>query len=159
LRREDKLRLRQRYAFRCGYCGISEAEVGSELTVDHFHPRSKGGSDLPENHVYCCHYCNESKNDYWQPDSEERILHPEQEDHSLHIHLGNDGRLIGNTPTGVFHISRLRLNRPALVARRAELLGKEQDRAQNRLIASEVSEIRQMLLALQSFVQSRGEPD
>jgi hypothetical protein len=27
--------VRARYAFCCGYCGVSEADVGGELTVDH----------------------------------------------------------------------------------------------------------------------------
>jgi 5-methylcytosine-specific restriction endonuclease McrA len=79
--------IRQRYAFRCGYCGTSENEVGAELTIDHFRPRSEGGTDSPENLVYCCHACNEFKGDYWQPDSVERLLHPEQDDLSQHIAL------------------------------------------------------------------------
>jgi hypothetical protein len=38
-------RARQRFASRCGYCGVSDVEVGATLTIDHHRPRSRGGSD------------------------------------------------------------------------------------------------------------------
>ena len=41
----ERRALRERYQFRCGYCGVHENEVGAELTVDHFQPRSSGGTD------------------------------------------------------------------------------------------------------------------
>ena len=40
---EQRTALREQYDFRCGYCSISETDAGSELTVDHFQPTSKGG--------------------------------------------------------------------------------------------------------------------
>ncbi len=42
----------------CEYCGVSETDTGGLLTVDHFHPQAEGGSDAPENLIYCCHFCN-----------------------------------------------------------------------------------------------------
>jgi 5-methylcytosine-specific restriction endonuclease McrA len=57
-------RIRERYGFRCGYCGVHEDEVGALLTLDHFHPRARGGSDTEDNLVYCCHACNEYKGDW-----------------------------------------------------------------------------------------------
>ncbi|MBI1924525.1 HNH endonuclease [Candidatus Poribacteria bacterium] len=56
---EQREAMRQRYQFRCGYCGTSEVEAGAELTVDHFQPRSRDGVDAPDNWVYCCHACKE----------------------------------------------------------------------------------------------------
>ena len=53
--------VRERYAFCCGYCGVSEADVGGELTVDHFCPVSAGGDDSDENLVYACVRCNQYK--------------------------------------------------------------------------------------------------
>ena len=53
---------------RCGYCGVEEAEVGAELTVDHFQPRAQNGTDNAANLVYCCNACNQFKGDYWQLD-------------------------------------------------------------------------------------------
>ena len=110
--------LRERYRFRCGYCGVHESDAGAELTVDHFQPRARGGTDSIDNLVYCCHACNEFKGDYWQPESPCRLLHPLHDDPASHLSLSDDGKLSGLTETGAFHIRRLHLNRPALVARR-----------------------------------------
>ncbi|MCY2996250.1 MAG: HNH endonuclease signature motif containing protein [Planctomycetota bacterium] len=72
MRQDQREALRYRFGFRCGYCGVAECDVGAELTVDHFQPRSRGGLDEPDNWVYCCHPCNEFKGDCWQPDSSDR---------------------------------------------------------------------------------------
>jgi hypothetical protein len=120
LRKKDREYLRQLYVFRYGYCGISETEMGAELTNDHFQPTSQGGSDARENIVYCCHPCNEFKSDHWQPDSEERILHPLNDDLTPHWQEEASGLLVPKTATGQFHIEKLHLNRPQLVAHRME---------------------------------------
>ena len=120
MRQEERLSLRQRFQFRCGYCGVRERDVGAELTVDHFHPGSKGGADDPENWVYCCHACNEFKGNYWQPDSARRILHPFRDDLTIHYVERDDGALQGLSETGTFHIERLHLNRKQLVEHRYE---------------------------------------
>ena len=88
MRTPAKQIVRQRYVFQCGYCGIQESEAGSERTIDHFQPRSQGGTDALDNLVYCCHACNEYKGDYWQPDSVHRLLHPLQDDITDHITEG-----------------------------------------------------------------------
>lgn len=119
--RIDRDQLRETYAFRCGYCGTTEASAGAELTVDHFRPRSRHGSDDADNLVYCCHACNEFKGDFWNPDGERRILHPLRDDMTFHMQERQDGTWEGLTTTGEFHIERLRLNRPALVAQRLRL--------------------------------------
>jgi 5-methylcytosine-specific restriction endonuclease McrA len=54
----ERLALRQRYNFCCGYCGVRETDVGAALTIDHFQPISRGGEDTPANWVYCCFACN-----------------------------------------------------------------------------------------------------
>jgi len=120
MRHEERESLRRRFGFRCGYCGVAEREVGSELTVDHFQPRSRGGSDEPDNWVYCCHPCNEFKGDYWQPDSSQRILHPLRDAIDTHMVEQEDGTLRAFSETGSFHIERLHLNRPQLVEYRCE---------------------------------------
>lgn len=118
MRLEDRLALRQRYHFRCGYCGVSEEDTGAELTVDHFQPRSRGGSDLPENLVYCCFTCNNRKGDAWSPELPNRILHPLRDTLSEHLVEEDNGTMRGLTETGQFHITRLELNRLPLVAHR-----------------------------------------
>jgi HNH endonuclease len=120
MRASEREALRQRFQFRCGYCGVSEQDAGAELTVDHFQPGSRGGLDESENWVYCCHACNEFKGDFWQPDSTKRILHPIREDVKAHLTEQIDGTLVANNNTAAFHIERLNLNRPQLVAFRLE---------------------------------------
>ncbi len=105
------------YAFACGYCGVSESEVGSYLTVDHFMPQDVGGSDDISNLVYACHTCNMHKSTAWNP-AEPRVLHPLRVDMDQHISPRTDGTLQGLTPDGVRHIETLHLNRPPMVERR-----------------------------------------
>src|SRR3989442_1790654 len=118
MRSDDRTALRNRFDFRCGYCGVSETDVGAELTVDHFQPGSRGGLDELANWVYCCHACDEFKGDYWEPESPRRILHPLRDERSQHLREADDGTLIPLTETGTFHIENLRLNRSALLAHR-----------------------------------------
>jgi hypothetical protein len=89
------------------------------LTIDHFQPRTKAGSDTLENLVYACIACNQYKQDYWPRTEIAPILwNPRQESASQHFVEQEDGELIALTPTGVFTIKRLRLNRSQLIAAR-----------------------------------------
>jgi hypothetical protein len=115
---EQRQALRERYSFRCGYCGVHEHQIGAELTVDHFQPRSRGGTDDADNLVYCCHACNEHKGNYWLPNAAQRLLHPLLDDLDAHVAAEADGTVRGLTETGACHIQRLRPNRAPLVARR-----------------------------------------
>lgn len=112
--------LRQRFDFACGYCGTTETSVGAPLTVDHFHPTSRGGSDDESNWVYCCPACNSFKGAAWG-EEEGRLLHPLRDDLALQVEERN-GQLFGLTPRGELHIEQLHLNREQLVAQRRELL-------------------------------------
>jgi hypothetical protein len=118
MRAEAREALRRRFSFRCGYCGVTEESVGAELTVDHFQPRAHGGKDEPANRVYSCFTCNNLKSDIWAPDGPERILHPLNDSLSEHIVEDAEGRLVGVSETGRFHIDQLQLNRTPLVAYR-----------------------------------------
>lgn len=103
--------VRRRYGFRCGYCGVSEADSGGELTVDHHRPVSAKGGDEDENLVYACVRCNLYKSDFF-PTAEDfahgwRVLHPLRDD--LAAHLREDPashRLLALTEMGRFHIWR-----------------------------------------------------
>ncbi|MDA1141740.1 MAG: HNH endonuclease [Planctomycetota bacterium] len=46
---QQRRALRERFDFKCGYCGVGETDIGAEMTVDHFRPSSKGGADDPGN--------------------------------------------------------------------------------------------------------------
>lgn len=112
--------MRRACDYRCGYCGVQEENVGSELEIDHFQPRSAGGGDEFENLVYCCTACNRHKGWLWvvDPATPTRLLHPLRDDLALHLREEEDGQLTALTATGAFHIARLQLNRPPRVAAR-----------------------------------------
>ena len=126
---QDRETVRRAYDYRCGYCGVREKDAGSELEIDHFRPCSAGGSDELENLVYCCTTCNRLKGDLW-PGSESRpfrrLLHPKQDDLTEHLREEADGRVTALSETGAFHLERLRLNRPPLIALRRGRLEKAQ---------------------------------
>ena len=118
MRASLKNAVRKRFGYRCGYCGVEEADVGSELTLDHFQPRSRGGNDTTDNLVYCCYACNQYKGHYWEPDGDRRLLHPLQDDLSAHLMETRNGRLKALTTQGQIHLVQLHLNRPALCVHR-----------------------------------------
>lgn len=111
-------RVRVRFNFRCGYCGVQEDEAGARLTIDHYQPRAHGGTDDEENCVYCCHACNEFKGDYWVNEETLRVLHPLRDDLSLYYVERIDHRFVGLNDRGRLHITLLRLNREAQIAAR-----------------------------------------
>lgn len=112
--------MRAVYAFRCGYCGVTEAQCGAELTYDHFRPQSQQGTDAAANLVYACHACNEFKGEYWSEDEATRLLHPLMDDLTLHLVELADAKLKALSPLGEIYIAQLQLNRPALIEHRAE---------------------------------------
>ena len=144
--------VRSQYDFRCGYCGIREADAGAELTEDHFQPRSQGGSDALNNLVYCCHACDEFKGDYWQPTTPRRILHPLRDDFTVHIILTEEDTLRSLTPTGEFHIRKLHLNRSELVLHRREQRLLETERATQRAILDRLLFLEHRIEVLQTQI-------
>ena len=111
--------VRRRASFACEYCGVTETDVGGQLSVDHFQPRARGGTDDLGNLLYCCHRCNLYKADYWPSQPTDPVLwNPRQETVGTHMLLLADGTLHPITATGAFTVRRLRLNRPPLAANR-----------------------------------------
>jgi hypothetical protein len=111
--------VRRRAHHACEYCGVSEIEAGGELTIDHFQPLSKGGTDDLSNLIYCCHRCNLYKSDYWPKTSNGLPLwNPRQEPPDIHFLTLDDGKYVSLTSIGEFTLSRLNLNREALVEHR-----------------------------------------
>lgn len=117
---QDRERARERFGRRCGYCGVHEDDVGATLTLDHHQPRAHGGEDQSDNLVYACPRCNDHKGSYWHEDTPPhvRLLHPGRDDLGAHLREDDDGSIAGTTPEGAFFVTRLRLNRPQLVAYR-----------------------------------------
>ncbi|MDX2039939.1 MAG: HNH endonuclease signature motif containing protein [Acidobacteriota bacterium] len=128
----DEIResIRQQFNLCCGYCRVHENESGSQLEIDHFQPRAFGGTDEQENLIYCCSACNKFKHDFWPAENPtsnpRRLLHPLKDNVQEHLAENADGRLIPLSAIGEFHLERLRLNRPQLVAyRKKHYLEKE----------------------------------
>jgi hypothetical protein len=120
--------VRERAVHCCEFCGVSEVDTGGTLTIDHFQPASKGGSDQLDNLLYSCMPCNLYKQNYWPRKQEDIPLwNPRLEPASNHFLLLDDGNLHPLTPVGTFTINRLRLNRSQLVQYRA----RKQKQAEN----------------------------
>lgn len=114
---ETKQLVRRRARFACEYCGVSETSAGGELTVDHFRPQSKGGSDEPDNLVYACVRCNLYKSDFWTENPEaSQLWNPRIEPFRNHFWQTEDGFLFALTENGEMTLNILKLNRPQLVA-------------------------------------------
>ena len=62
IRQEKRLAIYLRDGMACAYCGHA-VEDGSQLTLDHIRPASKGGSNDARNLVTCCARCNSSRAD------------------------------------------------------------------------------------------------
>ncbi len=141
--------VRALHNFSCGYCGVTETDLGGELDIDHFCPRSHAGRSVLDNLVYTCPTCNRFKGDYWpapEAGPDLMLLHPRQDDLSSHIGTLPDGRLIGLTKRGWFHIQRLRLNRPQLIELRVQ-------RAEEQLLRQTLEYNQQATSRLQAYVQ------
>jgi HNH endonuclease len=140
--------VRQRAQCACEFCGVTEIDVGGMLTIDHFRPRTKAGSDTLENLIYACIACNQYKQDYWPRTEIAPILwNPRQETASQHFVEQEDGQLTALTPTGIFTIKRLRLNRSQLVAAR--------QRRQQQLQVERLLRRYQELITLQSRINTQ----
>ncbi len=131
--------VRQRANFACEFCG-------GQLTIDHFQPKTKNGSDNLENLLYCCIRCNQYKQDYWPSEPDDSPLwHPRHEPASQHFLQLNDGTLHPLTSTGSFTLKRLRLNRPPLISYRL----KKQQRTEELRLLTRYQELVQVFAQLQ----------
>jgi hypothetical protein len=111
--------VRQRSGCACEFCGVREEDAGAALTIDHFQPQSKGGSDALDNLIYACPGCNQYKQDYWPLDMQSLPLwNPRNRDAAEHFTEAENGQLIALTDVGAFTIRHLRLNRLQLIAYR-----------------------------------------
>ena len=148
-------RIRQHYAYSCGYCGVHESDVGATLTVDHHHPTVHGGTNDDENLVYCCPRCNEHTGAYWHEAQfpHIRLLHPLEDDLTSHLREQESCELIGETPEGTFYIQRLRLNRPQLIQHRRRRYTDEKRRDEVKALRQQIHDLQQELNQVNSSIQ------
>lgn len=130
------LYLRPDFQFRCAYCLTHEHYFldGEAGEVDHhrpLHPPKALGLDFSrfrsayENLYWCCSSCNSYKGNRWPTNAQYasgiRFLDPCVEDHAAHWETHPDGTVTAKTTTGRYSIRNIRLDRPRLNKRRAEI--------------------------------------
>jgi hypothetical protein len=140
------LQVRARFGGRCGYCGVSDEDVGGELTVDHYVPVVAGGDDGDDNLVYACFRYNLFKADFHPTDADRArgqfLLYPLRDQLQQHVRLEQSTGLLEHiTETGRFHILLLHLNRPALIAYRLRQHHAELVAARNAMLEAEIREL------------------
>jgi hypothetical protein len=115
---------------RCEYCGISQAGQVATFHIDHVVPVVAGGQTTPDNLALACVSCSLRKGARQRladPQTEARvsIFNPRQQEWKEHF-AWNDVELSGLTATGRATVAALDLNRPIMIAIRAEekLLGR-----------------------------------
>jgi hypothetical protein len=150
--------VRRLYGYRCGYCGVSEADTGGELTVDHHRPVAAAGEDSDENLVYACVRCNLYKGDFFPSGDDltrgRRVLHPLLDVIEAHVRADDHtGHLHAVTETGRFHITLLHLNRPALVEHRLWRRLHGVLAAERMVLEAEVDQLQARVTALEAEVE------
>jgi 5-methylcytosine-specific restriction endonuclease McrA len=128
--------LRSDFRYRCAYCLTHEYYFldGDGGEIDHhrpLNPSPRGSKDFShlvnvyDNLYWTCSKCNRSKGNRWPTDEQyaagSRFLDPCREDHEAHWQTNSDGTIIALTETGRYTIRTVRLDRPFLNRRRAEL--------------------------------------
>jgi hypothetical protein len=109
---------------RCEYCGLSQEGQAAKFHIDHVVPLAMDGETSLDNLALACVSCSLHKGarqSLTDPETgqETTVFNPRQEMWSDHFRW--DGtRLAGLTPVGRATIDALRMNRPVIVAIRAE---------------------------------------
>jgi len=120
----------QRANSRCEYCGISQAGQVATFHIDHVVPSVAGGTTTADNLALACVSCSLRKGARQKIEdpmtgNAVKVFHPRQQ--SWKDHFSWRGvELVGLTATGRATVSALDLNRPTMLAIRAEeeLLGR-----------------------------------
>lgn len=111
----------------CEYC-LSQSDFATQsFAIEHIFPRSKGGTNAPDNLALSCPGCNAHKyNKTEGPDPLTRLpaplFHPRKDLWEEHFTWNEDFcYLIGLTPTGRATIAALKMNRTQLINLRRAL--------------------------------------
>ena len=120
----------QRSSDRCEYCGISQIGQVATFHIDHVIPVVAGGGTTPDNLALACVSCSLRKGARQEIEDLEtgttvNIFNPRQQAWDDHFYW-EGVKVVGLTPTGRATIKALDLNRPTMLAIRAEeeLLGR-----------------------------------
>jgi hypothetical protein len=109
---------------RCEYCGLSQLGQVATFHIDHVTPVSAGGQTTADNLALACVSCSLRKAARLHapdPDTGEQaaIYNPRRDSWVQHFRW-EGVRLVGLTPTGRATVEALKMNRPIILAIRAE---------------------------------------
>jgi hypothetical protein len=122
------IRLRRRVVLRaggrCEYCGLSQEGQEATFHIDHIVPVVAGGPTVLENLALACVSCSlrkAARRSGSDPETRRTIplFHPRKQRWDDHFRW-QGVEMVGWTPTGRATIATLRLNRPLILAIRAE---------------------------------------
>jgi hypothetical protein len=105
----------------CEYCRSQARFSPDPFSIEHVVPRSKRGTDQPENLALSCQGCNNHKYNYVEAHDPINgrlvpLYHPRHQRWNEHFTWNEDFTLvIGLTPTGRATVERLQLNREGVV--------------------------------------------
>ena len=113
-----------RAANRCEYCGLAQQGQAATFHVDHVVPLANGGPTTLENLALACVACSLYKGARQkaidpQSGQETPIFSPRRQVWSEHFRWEEE-RIIGLTATGRATVDALKMNRPIILAIRAE---------------------------------------
>jgi hypothetical protein len=120
--------LRRLVAFRasdrCEYCGLAQERQEATFHIDHIVPRVAGGTTTADNLALACVSCSlrkESRRSGRDPRTGRTVplFNPRRQRWGDHFR-GEAFTVVGLTPTGRTTVATLRLNRPLILAIRAE---------------------------------------
>lgn len=118
--------VREQAQYRCGYCLRSEELSGEPMTIEHLHPKSRGGPAAERNLWLACRRCNEYKGARTHavdPETKKyvRLFNPRTQVWDSHFMWDESGTIIhGITPTGRATVAALRLNNAEVVVTRRQ---------------------------------------
>ena len=113
--------VRERARGRCEYCQSPVGFSTEPFTVEHIHPKSRGGPTTLDNLAFACAGCNghkAAKTHALDPGTSTTVplFHPRRQRWADHFRWSKDTtQVIGLTPTGRATVEALRLNRSGLV--------------------------------------------
>ncbi len=114
----------RRAAGRCEYCRLAQAGQEATFHIDHIIPRADGGATTADNLALACVSCSLRKGARRtvadaQTGVEVNLFHPRADVWEEHL-VWEGVRLIGLTATGRATVDALEMNRPVILAIRAE---------------------------------------
>jgi len=109
---------------RCEYCRLEQAGQEATFHIDHIRPMVEGGETKQDNLALACVSCSlrkAARSHGLDPlvQQQASLFDPRQEEWGAHFRW-ESLQLIGLTPTGRATVQTLQLNRPLILAIRAE---------------------------------------